>query len=77
MKRGTIIMIVGISAQIMNWTFSSYSSNLSGVNSDSLNLIKSILGYISVVGWIVFFAGLGIRQLDKKKLSLVESKRKK
>ena len=60
-------MIVGISAQIMNWTFSSYSSNLSGVNSDSLNLIKSILGYISVVGWIVFFVGLGIRQLDNKK----------
>ena len=60
-------MIVGISAQIMNWTFSSYSSNLSGVSSDSLNLIKSILGYISVVGWIVFFVGLGIRQLDNKK----------
>ncbi len=60
-------MFVGISAQIMNWTFSSYSSNLSGVNSDSLNLIKSILGYISVVGWIVFFVGLGIRQLDNKR----------
>ena len=76
-KRGTIIMIVGLSIQIINWVFSSVSSNLPGVNSESLHSIKSVLGYGSVVGWIVFFAGLGIRQLDKKKLSMAESKRKK
>jgi len=77
MKRGTIIMIVGLSVQIVNWIFSSISSNLSGVNSDNLHLIRSVLGYGSVIGWIVFFAGLGIRQLDKKRLSLVDSKGKK
>ena len=77
MKRGTIIMIMGLSVEIINWVFSSVSSNLPGVNSESLPSIKSALGYGSVVGWIIFFAGLGIRQLDKKKLSLVETKRKK
>ena len=77
MKRGTIVMIVGLSVQIINWVFSSISSNLPGINSESLHSIKSVLGYGSVVGWIVFFVGLGIRQLGKKKLSLVESKRKK
>lgn len=77
MKRGTIIMIVGLAVQIVNWIFSSISSNLSGVNSGNLHLIKSVLGYGSVIGWIVFFVGLGIRQLDKKRLSLVDSKGKK
>ena len=75
MKRGTIIMIIGISVQIINWVFSSVSSSLPGVNSDNLHSIKSILGYGSVVGWIVFFIGITIRQLNKKKLSLVDSKR--
>jgi hypothetical protein len=77
MKRGTIIMIIGLAVQVINWVFSSISSNLPGVNSESLHLIKAVLGYGSIVGWLVFFAGLGIRQLDKKKLSLTASKRKK
>ena len=53
-KRGTIIMIAGLSIQVINWVFSSISSNLPGVNSDGLHLIKSALGYGSIVGWIVF-----------------------
>jgi uncharacterized membrane protein YGL010W len=77
MKRGTIIMILGLSVQVITWIISSISSNLAGVNSESLHSIKSGLGYVSLVGWLVFFAGFGIRQLDKRKLQLNESNRKK
>ncbi len=77
MKRGIVIMIIGLSAQIINWVFSAISSQLSGFNPESLHSIKGILAYGSIVGWVVFFAGLGIRQLDKRKSSLNDSKRKK
>ena len=69
MKRGIVIMIIGISVQIINWVFSAILPHLSGS-------IKGILGYVTIVGWLVVFAGFGIRQLDKRK-SLNDSKRKK
>jgi hypothetical protein len=69
MKRGSALMIIGISIIIINWIFSAVSPNLSGS-------IKGTLGYVTIVGWIVFFGGFGIRQLDKKK-TLDDSKRKK
>jgi hypothetical protein len=74
-KRGTIMMIVGLDTQTITWVFSLSLSNLSDANSN-LNLIKPLLGYGSIFGWMVFFTGLGIRQLDKKKI-LIESKREK
>ena len=77
MKRGTIIMILGLSIEVINWIYSSVLSNSNSVNSDAIHSIKSVLGYASIIGWLVFFMGLGIRQLDKKKSSLVDSKRKK
>ena len=77
MKRGLVIMIIGLSVQIINWVFSAISSHLSGFNSESLHSIKGILGYGSIAGWLVFFAGLGILQLDKRKSSLNDSERKK
>lgn len=70
MKRGSIIMIIGISMIIINWIFSAVSPHLS----DS---IKGILGYVTIVGWVVFLCGFGLRQLDKRKSSLNDSKRKK
>jgi hypothetical protein len=70
MKRGTALMIIGISMQIINWIFSAISPHLSGS-------IKVISGYVTITGWVVFFAGFGIRQLDKRKSSLNDSKRKK
>lgn len=69
MKRGSIIMIIGISMIIINWIFSAVSPHLSGS-------IKSTLGYVTIVGWVVVFGGFGLRQLDKRK-SLDDSKRKK
>lgn len=65
MKRGTIMMIFGLAMQIINWIYSSFLSNLNNINSDTIHT-KSALGYVSIVGWLVFFAGLGVRQLDKK-----------
>lgn len=70
MKRGSAMMIIGISIIIINWVFSAVSPHLSGS-------IKGILGYVTIVGWIVFFGGFGLRQLDKRKSSLNDSKRKK
>ena len=75
MKRGTAIMLAGISVQIINWVLSAVLSNLWGANSESVHQVKSTLGYATIVGWLVFFAGFGIRQLDKKK-SQAEPKRK-
>jgi hypothetical protein len=77
MKRGTIIMIIGLAVQVINWTFSSISSNLLANNSESIHSIRAVLGYGSIVGWLVFFAGLGIRQLDKRKLQMNEPKKRK
>jgi uncharacterized membrane protein len=65
MQRGFMIMIIGITIQIVNWAFSSTQS------------AKGISGYITIIGWVIFFAGLGIRQLDKKKLQSNDSKRKR
>ena len=68
MKRGTILMILGISMQVISWIFSATSSHLSGFSSDSLHSVKVALGYASIGGWVVFIAGFIIMQLDKKKL---------
>ncbi len=77
MQRSTILMIAGLSVQVINWIFSAISSNLHGANSENIASIKGIMGYASIAGWLVFFAGFGIRQLDKKKASLNEPRRKK
>jgi uncharacterized membrane protein YGL010W len=69
MKRGSALMVIGISMIIINWIFSAVSPHLSGS-------IKGTLGYVTVIGWVVFFGGFGLRQLDKRK-SLDVSKRKK
>ena len=68
MRRGTILMILGIAIQVISWTFSAISPHMSGVSSDSLHSIKVALGYASIGGWIVFIAGFIILQLDKRKL---------
>ena len=73
MKRGTIMMIMGLGMQVINWVFFSVTNNLSRSDSDGLGFVKSILGYGTMIGWIVFFAGLGIRQLDKKRFSVIGS----
>ena len=70
-------MIVGLSVQIINWIFSAIVSPSHGFNSDSISSIKGVIGYGTIVGWLVFFAGFGIRQLDKKKSSLNDTKKKK
>lgn len=62
MQRGTIIMLIGISMQIINWIISSTMSN-----SDAFQSLKGVLGNVTILGWIIFFAGLIIRYLDKKK----------
>ena len=77
MKRSTILMIAGLSVQVVNWVFSAVSSSLTGFSSDSIHSIKGDLGYASIAGWLVFFAGFGIRQLDKRKASLNEPRRRK
>jgi uncharacterized membrane protein YGL010W len=69
MKRGSALMIIGISIIIMNWIFSAVSHNMSGS-------MKGTLGYVTIVGWIIFFGGFGLRQLDKRK-STDDSGRKK
>jgi Kef-type K+ transport system membrane component KefB len=68
MRRGTILMIIGIAMQIISWIFSAISPHLSGVGSDSLHGVKVTLGYVSIGGWIVFIAGFILLQLDKRKL---------
>jgi hypothetical protein len=77
MQRGTIIMIVGLSVQIINWILSTTVSQLHGFNPANINSIKGVTGYVTIVGWLVFFAGFGIRHLDKKKSSLNNTKKKK
>lgn len=69
MQRGFALMIIGISIIIINWILSVASPNLSGS-------IKGISGYVTIVGWIVFFGGFGLRQLDKRK-SAADPKRKR
>jgi hypothetical protein len=69
MQRGFALMIIGISIIIINWVYSAASPNLSAST-------KGTLGFVSIVGWIVFFGGFGLRQLDKKKAP-ADSKRKK
>lgn len=54
MQRGYILMITGIAMQIVNWTLS------------SAHLVQGISGYITIIGWVIFFVGIGVRQLDKK-----------
>lgn len=62
-------MIAGISVIIINWIFSAVSHNVS----DS---IKGIMGYVTIGGWLVFFAGFGIKHLDKKKSALNDPDKK-
>ena len=69
MKRGSALMIIGISIIIINWIISAVSPHLS----DST---KGTLGYVTLVGWVIFFGGFGLRQLDKRK-SMGDSKSKK
>ena len=71
MQRGTLVMVVGISLQIINWILSTTMSNSAGFQS-----IKGTLGTVTIFGWGLFFAGLAIRYFDKKKLPLDEPKRK-
>lgn len=54
---------------ILNWIFSTVSHNVS----DS---IKNVIGYVTIIGWLVFFAGFGIKHLDKKKSSLNDPDKK-
>jgi hypothetical protein len=75
MRRGTVLMILGIAMQIISWVFSATTTHMSGASSDSLQGIKVALGYASIAGWIAFIAGFIILQLDKRKL-LSDSKKK-
>lgn len=69
MQRGTMVMIAGVSIIIINWIFSAVSHDVS----DS---IKGIMGYVTIGGWLVFFAGFGVKQLDKKKQSQNDTTKK-
>lgn len=69
MQRGTMVMIAGVSIVILNWIFSA-------VSHDVPDSVKGTMGYVSIVGWLVFFAGFGIKHLDKKKLSLDDPKKR-
>ncbi len=71
MQRGTIIMIVGISMQIINWIASYTMSNSAGFQS-----IKGTLGTVTIFGWVLFFAGFAVRHFDKKKMPADDTKRK-
>jgi uncharacterized membrane protein YGL010W len=70
------MMIAGLSVQLIIWIFSATASPLSSFNSASINSIKGVIGYVTIIGWLVFFAGFGIRHLDKKKSSLNDPKKK-
>lgn len=69
-------MIAGLSVQLIIWIFSATSSPLSSFSSNSISSIKDIIGYATIIGWLVFFAGFGVRYLDKKKSSLDDPKKK-
>lgn len=69
MQRGSALMIIGISIIIINWILSAVFPHMS-------SSIKGTLGYVTIVGWIVFIGGFGLRQLDKKK-SVADPKRKR
>ncbi|MGI0046743.1 MAG: hypothetical protein ACREBB_06095 [Nitrosotalea sp.] len=62
MQRGTIIMAAGLLIQVLNWIISATMNNSAGFQS-----IKGTLGTVTIFGWLLFFAGFGIRHLDKKK----------
>ena len=72
MQRGTAIMIVGISMQIINWIISSTMSN-----SPAFQPYKGTLGPVTIFGWVLFFAGFAVRHFDKKKLPTNSKKRTK
>lgn len=65
MQRGFIIMIIGIAIQVVNWILS------------SALMVKGFSGYLTVIGWVIFFAGLGIRQMDKRRQQSDQLKRNK
>lgn len=62
MQRGTIVMIIGLLLQVVNWIISTTMNNSAGFQS-----MKGTLGNVTILGWLLFFAGFGIRQLDKRK----------
>lgn len=64
MQRGFILMIIGIAIQVVNWALSSSQA------------IKGFGGYLTIIGWVIFFAGIGLRQLDKKKQQPNQAKKK-
>ena len=70
MKRGSAMMIAGISMIIINWIFSAISPHLSGST-------KGILGYVTIAGWVVFIGGFGIRRLDNRKSLNAPNRKKK
>lgn len=63
MQRGFILMIIGIAIQVVNWALS------------SAQMGKGMLGYLTIIGWVIFFAGIGVRQLDKRKISEKQTKK--
>lgn len=64
MQRGFILMIIGIAIQVVNWSLSTSQT------------VKGFGGYLTIIGWVIFFAGIGIRQLDKKKQQSSQTKKK-
>ena len=64
MQRGFILMIIGIAIQVVNWTLSYEQMG------------KGITGNLTIIGWVIFFAGIGIRQLDKRKTAQNQPKKK-
>ena len=71
MQRGTIIMAIGLSMQVVNWILSSTMSN-----SSTFQSFKGTLGTVTIFGWVLFFAGFAIRHFDKKKQPVNETKRR-
>ena len=71
MQRGTIIMIVGLSMQVVNWIISSTMSNSPGFQN-----LKGFMGTVVIFGWMLFIAGFAVRYLDKKRVSSTDPKRK-
>lgn len=56
-------MIIGIAIEIVNWVL------------NSALMVKGFSGYLTIAGWLIFFAGLGIRQMDKRRQQSDQLKR--
>ncbi len=64
MQRGYIVMIIGIVIEIINYVIG------------SAQMAKGTSAYLVPIGWVIFFAGFGIRQLDKRKTQVNQSRKK-